>query len=102
VSFRLLSPREGLSFGEADSTSGQRQLLAPMLPTEAESRWPEMGEFPSHAVDASFMRKLAVDPRIVADQLGHSVDVNLSVYSKAGLGLRKEAVETLESALHVM
>lgn len=51
---------------------------------------------------ASLMRELAVDPKIVADQLGHSVDVNLNVYSKTALGLRKEAVEMLESALRVM
>jgi integrase len=51
---------------------------------------------------ASLMRELEVDPKTVADQLGHSVDVNLNVYSKTTLGRRKEAVETLESALRVM
>lgn len=35
----------------------------------------------------------------VADQLGHSVDVNLNVYSKTALGLRKEAVDALERLL---
>lgn len=51
---------------------------------------------------ASLMRELKVDPKIVADQLGHSVDVNLNVYSKTALGPRKEAVNTLESALRVI
>ena len=51
---------------------------------------------------ASLMRELEVDPKIVADQLGHSVDVNLNVYSKTALGIRKEAVDSLESALRVM
>ena len=51
---------------------------------------------------ASLMRELGVDPKIVADQLGHSVDVNLNVYSKTALGVRKEAVNTLESAMRVM
>jgi hypothetical protein len=51
---------------------------------------------------ASLMRELEVDPKVVADQLGHSVDVNLNVYSKTALGRRKEAVENLESALRVM
>lgn len=50
---------------------------------------------------ASLMRELAVDPKVVADQLGHSVDVNLNVYSKTALGVRKEAIESLESALRV-
>jgi len=51
---------------------------------------------------ASLMRELEVDPKIVADQLGHSVDVNLNVYTKTALGLRKEALNTFESALRVM
>ena len=51
---------------------------------------------------ASLMRELKVDPKVVADQLGHSVDVNLNVYSKTALGLRKEAVDGFETALRVM
>jgi len=46
------------------------------------------------------MRELGVDPKVVADQLGHTLDVNLNVYTETNLGLRKEAVETLESALN--
>ncbi len=49
---------------------------------------------------SSLMRELDVDPKVVADQLGHSLDVNLNVYTETNLGLRKEAVETLESALN--
>jgi hypothetical protein len=45
------------------------------------------------------MRELKVDPKVVADQLGHSVDVNLNVYSKTALGLRKKAVDALERVL---
>ncbi len=51
---------------------------------------------------ASLLRELAVDPMIAADQLGHSVDVNLNVYSKTALGVRKEAVNTLESAFRIV
>jgi len=51
---------------------------------------------------ASLMRELDIDPKTVADQLGHSVDVNLNVYTKTALGLRKEAVNTFESALRIM
>ena len=39
-----------------------------------------------------------VAPKITADQLGHSVDVSLNVYSKTRLGIRKEALDGLESA----
>lgn len=51
---------------------------------------------------SSLMRELEIDPKIVADQLGHSVDVDLNVYSKTRLGVRKEAVDTFESALRIM
>lgn len=51
---------------------------------------------------ASLMRELDVDPKIVADQLGHSVDVNINVYTKTALGPRKEALDGLESTLQVM
>jgi integrase len=51
---------------------------------------------------ASLMRELQVDPKVVADQLGHSVDVDLNVYTHTGLGQRKEAVNALESALSIM
>ena len=50
---------------------------------------------------SSLMRELNVDPKIVADQLGHSLDVNLNVYTRTGLGQRKEAVNVLESALGI-
>ena len=48
---------------------------------------------------SSLMNDLRVDPKIVADQLGHTVDVNQNVYTKTGLGKRKKAVNSLEFAL---
>ena len=48
---------------------------------------------------ASLMNRLEVDPKVVAEQLGHTLDVNLNVYTKAGLDRRKDAVDLLESAL---
>jgi integrase len=48
---------------------------------------------------SSLMRELDVDPKIVADQLGHSVDVNLNVYSKTSLGIRKKALDSMEAAV---
>ena len=51
---------------------------------------------------ASLMRELGVDPKIVADQLGHSVDVNLNVYSQTAIGVRREALNTLETNTFVM
>ena len=48
---------------------------------------------------SSLMHELKVDPKTVADQLGHSLDVNLNVYTRTALRLRKEAVNAFESVL---
>ena len=45
------------------------------------------------------MRDLNVDPKLVADQLGHTVDVNLNVYTSTTLERRLEAVQGLETAV---
>jgi integrase len=48
---------------------------------------------------SSLMRELNVDPKLVADQQGHTLDVNINVYTQTSLESRIEAVNTLESAL---
>lgn len=45
---------------------------------------------------ASLSRRLGIDPKVVADQLGHSLGVNLNVYTKSDLEQRAEAVKRLE------
>ena len=47
---------------------------------------------------ATLMREIHDDPKLVADQLGHTVDV----YTRASVARRKKAVDALESALPVM
>ena len=47
---------------------------------------------------SSLMRELGIDPKLVADQQGHTLDVNLNVYTETSLEKRLEAVEQLESA----
>jgi integrase len=47
---------------------------------------------------SSLMRDRGVDPKVVADQQGHTVDVNQNVYAQTSMESRKEAVETLASA----
>ena len=44
-------------------------------------------------------RQAGIDPKLVADQLGHGLGVNLDVYTVAALDKRQDAVEVLESAL---
>ena len=48
---------------------------------------------------SSLMNDLQVDPKLVADQLGHTVDVNQNVYTKTAIERRKAAVELLEQAV---
>jgi integrase len=46
---------------------------------------------------SSLMRALGVDPKVVADHMGHNVNVNLNVYTQTSLESRLEAVKTLET-----
>jgi integrase len=48
---------------------------------------------------ASIMKELGVDPKWVADQLGHSLDVSQNVYTQVSVEQRLEAVQQLELAL---
>ena len=48
------------------------------------------------------MNEIHDDPKLVADQLGHTVDVNQNVYTRASVERRRIAVNALEKALPVM
>jgi len=48
---------------------------------------------------SSLMHEHNVDPKVVADQQGHTLDVNLNVYTETSLERRIEAVQQLESAM---
>jgi integrase len=48
---------------------------------------------------ASLSRQAGIDPKLVADQLGHGLGVNLDVYTVAALDKRRQAVETLEASV---
>lgn len=47
---------------------------------------------------ASLMNDRGVSPKLIADQQGHTVDVNLNVYASSSVESRIEAVQQLESA----
>jgi integrase len=51
---------------------------------------------------SSLMNEIHDDPKLVADQLGHTVDVNQNIYTRASVMRRKKAVDELENALPVM
>src|SRR5215468_841104 len=50
---------------------------------------------------STLMNKLQVDPKLVADQLGHTLDVNQNVYTIPELARRRDAVNKLEAALQI-
>jgi len=51
---------------------------------------------------ATLMKALGVDGKLVADQLGHSLDVNQNVYTQSPVESRLVAVNQLEQSLLVM
>jgi len=48
---------------------------------------------------ATLMRQLKADPKLVADQLGHSVDVSLNIYAQSPVEGRLALVNELENLL---
>src|SRR5262249_37112601 len=48
---------------------------------------------------ATLMREFGVDPKIVADLMGHDLSTNLNVYTQTSIEARQEAAETLGSVL---
>jgi integrase len=51
---------------------------------------------------ATLMKALGVDGKLVADQLGHSLDVNQNVYTQSPVESRLDMVNQLEESLLVM
>jgi integrase len=48
---------------------------------------------------STLMNNMGVEGKLVADQLGHSLDVNQNVYTKSPVERRKVIVDQLERAL---
>jgi hypothetical protein len=48
------------------------------------------------------MKTLGVNGKLVADQLGHTLDVNQNVYTQSPVEIRQVAVNQLEKSLQVM
>jgi integrase len=51
---------------------------------------------------ATLMKALGVDGKLVADQLGHTLDVNQNIYTQSPVELRQAALNQLEKSLQVM
>ncbi len=48
---------------------------------------------------ATLMKQLGVDPKLVADQLGHTLDVNQNVYTQSPVESQSVIVNQLEKSL---
>lgn len=48
---------------------------------------------------SSLMNNLKVDPKLVADQLGHPLDVNLNVYTQSDVERRQSALNKFENVM---
>lgn len=48
---------------------------------------------------ATLMNEIHDDPKLVADQLGHTLDVNQNVYTRVSMMRRKQAVDELEAGV---
>jgi integrase len=86
----------GVPFGEGDNC--WRRHLAPQL------EFVGLGWVSFHVMrktHSCLLKELDVDPKVRADQMGHTVDVNESVYTRTSLARRREAVNRLESRLRV-
>jgi integrase len=73
-----------------------RRLLAPRLKTIG-LEWATFQVM--RRTHATLSRQAGIDPKLVADQLGHGLGVNLDVYTVAGLATRQEAVQLLETTI---
>ena len=73
-----------------------RRSIAPRL-KEANLGWVDFHVL--RRTHSTLMNELGVDPKVVADQLGHTLDVNQNVYTQASVLRRKVAVDALEDAL---
>jgi integrase len=73
-----------------------RRHIAPMLKSAG------LGWVNFHVMrrtHATLMNEIVDDPKLVADQLGHTLDVNLNIYTRASLARLKNVVDALEGAL---
>ena len=96
----LQSRRVGVPFGEVNDSTRARQCLAWLLAPRLKTIQLEWATFQiMRRTHASLSRQAGIDPKLVADQLGHGLGVNLDVYTVAALDKRQDAVEVLESAL---
>jgi integrase len=98
-----------VDFGPGAWVFLSENMRTPMSKDNCWRRWiaPRLKSVGLEWVNFQVMRRTHCDlvqgnkigPKVDADQLGHSVDVNLNVYAQTPLNVRKEAVNVLEAAI---
>ena len=51
---------------------------------------------------STLMKALGIDGKLVADQMGHTLDVNQNVYTQSPVEIRQAAVNQLEKSMQVI
>ena len=90
----------GVPLSEWQDSTFPGQYIATVYGATLESSRARMGQLSRDAADSRhLMNEINDDPKIVADQLGHTLDVNQNVYTRTALARRKSAVDALERAV---
>ena len=94
--------RLGFSFRERKDASWTWQRLEEGIGPQLKAAGLDWVDFHvMRRTHSTLMNEIHDDPKLVADQLGHTVDVNQNVYTRASIARRKTAVDALENALPV-
>jgi integrase len=91
-------PSEKISTPLSKDNCWRRNFLPRLLPVKL--AWANFQVM--RRTHSSLLNELGVDPHVRAEQMGHTVDVNENVYTKASFGRRREAVNELEKMIDVM
>jgi integrase len=95
-----VSGRLGVPVGDAQDSAQQGQPLAADHRAKVGSGGLDWVDFHvTGRTHATLMNELHDDPKMVADQLGDTLDVSQNVYTQASVDRRKKAVDAVEATL---
>ena len=92
----------GVSFGADDAAIEGQLLAADMHPALEKVGLGWANFLVMRRTHATLMKAIGADGKLVADQLGHSLDVNQNVYTQSPVESRLVIVNQLEKSLQVM
>jgi hypothetical protein len=102
IRFSAFQRAEFLRAAPRNHQGPTRQRLETVHCTSAETDSSGVGTFQiMRRTHASLSRQVGLNPKLVADQLGHGLGVSLDVYTVAVLDKRQTAVQVLETSLQL-